>query len=103
MVPVQICFVPDQSLDQTHLIWSPTREKMMLRRVYPTEEQFEVGADQVTHKPTNAMWSALPGLAEPYAFRRSMLGSRLSDGDDYWEGEVAAFARKLLADRLKRQ
>jgi len=74
----------------------------MPRRVYPTLEEFELGVDQVIHKPTNAMWSALPGYAEPYAFRRSMLGSLLSNGDDYWEGEVAASARKLLADRLKR-
>jgi hypothetical protein len=32
-----------------------------------------------------------------------MLGSVLSNGDDYWEGEVASFARKLLAERFKRQ
>jgi hypothetical protein len=75
----------------------------MPRHVYPTREEFEVGTDEVTHKPTKAMWSCLPGLLEPYAFRRRMLGSVLDNGDDYWEGEVASFARKLLAERLKRQ
>jgi hypothetical protein len=75
----------------------------MPRHVYPTREEFEVDADRVTHKPTNAMWTALPGQAEPYAFRRSWLGSLLSNDDDYWDGEVAALARKLLAERLNRQ
>jgi len=74
----------------------------MSRRVYPTREEYEVVGDQVTHKPTKATWSALPRKREPYAFRRCMLGSVLANDDDYWEGEVAAFARKLLAERLDR-
>jgi hypothetical protein len=74
----------------------------MSRRVYPTRQEYEVVGDQVTHKPTKAMWRALPGQREPYAFRRHMLGSVLANDDYYWEGEVAAFARKLLAERLDR-
>jgi hypothetical protein len=73
----------------------------MSRRVHPTREEYEVVGDQVIHKPTKATWSALPGQREPYAFRRHMLGSLVAD-DDYWEGEVAALARKLLAGRLDR-
>jgi hypothetical protein len=71
----------------------------MGRRVYPKLEEFEVGENQVIHKPTNATWTAYPGRPEPCSYRLSMLGSVLPNGDDYREHEVTAMALKLLAER----
>jgi hypothetical protein len=68
-------------------------------RVKPTLEEFEVRGNEVIHAPTNATWTAHPGVAEPHLYRRSMLGSVLPNGDDYREHEVTAMALKLLAER----
>jgi hypothetical protein len=74
----------------------------MARRVRPAREEFEIKENEVLHKPTNATWTAYPGVGEPHLFRRSMLGSVLQNGDDYREDEVTAMARTLLAERLKK-
>ena len=37
IVPVQSCFVSDQTLDRAHLISTPTSEKLMRQRVYRTK------------------------------------------------------------------
>lgn len=75
----------------------------MVRRVKPVLEEFEIGENEVIHKPTNATWTAHPGMAEPHLFRRSSLGSVLANGDDYREDEVTIIAIRLLAERLNKK
>ena len=65
----------------------------------PTREQFEVGENEVVHRPTYATWTAYPGRPEAKSYRRGMLGSKLSDSDDYDEDEVTTMALQLLAAR----
>jgi hypothetical protein len=71
----------------------------MKRYTQATREQFEVGENEVMHRPTCATWIAYPGRPEAKSYRRGMLGSVLSDGDDYDEGEVTTMALQLLAAR----
>jgi len=75
----------------------------MTRPVHPTPDEFEIRENEVIHKPTNATWTAYPESAEPVWYRQSALGSVLSNGDDYREDEVAAMARRLLAERLTKK
>ena len=74
----------------------------MARPVSPSHQEFLVLENEVIHKPTDASWSAYPGQAEPFLFRRSMLGSVLPNGDDYREHEVVEMALDLLKHRLKK-
>jgi len=69
---------------------------------HPTEDEFEVRENTVIHKPTNARWTAYPGVAEAHLYTPSRLGSVLPNGDDYREHEVGAIARKLMLERLGR-
>jgi hypothetical protein len=71
----------------------------MAKRIHPKPEEFEVKANEIVHRPTNATWTAYPGRREAHLFRRSMLGSVLPNGDDYREDEVTQMALKLLAER----
>jgi hypothetical protein len=70
--------------------------------VRPSHQEFKMLENEVIHKPTNASWTAYPGQAEPFLFRRSMLGSVLPNGDDYREQEVVKMALDLLKERLKK-
>jgi hypothetical protein len=74
----------------------------MVRHVRPSHQEFKVLENEVIHKPTNASWTAYPGQAEPFLFRRSILGSVLPNGDDYREQEVVEMALDLLKERLKK-
>lgn len=77
------------------------REEAMARIVKPTAEEFELVGNHIIHKPTGAIWMAHEGRREPHSFRRNGLGDELPNGDEYYPEEVAALARKLLADRIK--
>ena len=75
----------------------------MARRVEPAREEFDVRENEVVHRPTNATWTADPGVAYHKLYRQSMLGSVLPNGDDYREDEVAKIALQLLRERLAKK
>ena len=62
-------------------------------------DEFEVRGDEVTHRPTNARWTAHPGDPLPHLQNPGMLGSVLPDGDEYREDDVLQIALKLLRER----
>jgi hypothetical protein len=95
-----------QGTKRKHLLESRSRARYLygqgdfMKTYTPvTREQFDLGENEVVHRPTNASWAAYPGRPEPKSFRRGMLGSLLSDGDDYYEAEVTTMALRLLAAR----
>jgi hypothetical protein len=77
-----------------------TTEMNVAQRVKPHADEFELREDEVEHKPTGATWFAYPGRPEPHNLRLGMLGSVLSNGDDYRDYEVAEIALRLLASRM---
>ena len=66
----------------------------------PKIEEFEVGENEVIHKPTGAKWTAHPGVGEPHLYETGKLRDVLSDGDHYQVDEVTEMARRLLRERL---
>jgi hypothetical protein len=79
------------------------REKREVSKiVQPEADQFEVEGNVVTHIPTNAKWTAYDGAQTPHLFSRGALGRILPNGDEYYPEEVAVFALKMLAGRVKR-
>jgi hypothetical protein len=67
----------------------------------PTEDQFALEKDRITHIPTNAWWSAYPGHSEPQFRSEGLLGCVLENGDEYEAVEVEKLALRLLAKRVK--
>jgi hypothetical protein len=67
----------------------------------PTRDEFDLLGNVVTHKPTGATWIAYEGVKTPHSFKRGSLERTLTNGDDYYPEEVAAFAHALLAERIK--
>ena len=65
----------------------------------PSVDEFEVRGDEVIHGPTNARWTAYPGDPLPHLQNLGMLGSVMSDGDEYREDDVLRIALKLLRER----
>ncbi|WJR74942.1 hypothetical protein [Bradyrhizobium sp. NP1] len=70
-----------------------------MARTRVTEDQFRVEENEVTHIPTNMRWTAYSGRPGPAYVSPAMLGSLLSNEDDYWREDVEPIARKLLAAR----
>jgi hypothetical protein len=65
----------------------------------PSLDEFEVQENEVIHKPTNARFTAYPGIPHLHSFNRSRLGDILPNGDDYEIGAVQRIAEQLLARR----
>jgi hypothetical protein len=78
-----------------------TDEEAMVARTKPTLHEFDISGNVVNHKPTGATWVAYEGVKTPHSFSRGSLGRTLPGGGDYYPEEVAAFAHKLIADRIK--
>ena len=64
-----------------------------------TADQFKLDRNEVVHIPTNARWTAYPGRPEPNLVSLGMIGSVLSNGDDYRREDVEPFALKMLRER----
>jgi hypothetical protein len=78
-----------------------TDEEAIVARTKPTLGEFDISGNVVIHKPTGATWVAYEGVKTLHSFRRGSLGGTLPNGADYYPEEVAAFAHKLIADRIK--
>jgi hypothetical protein len=78
-----------------------TEKEAMVARTKPALDEFDISGNVVIHKPTGATWVAYKGAKTPHSFTRGALGRTLPTGDDYYPEEVAAFAHKLIADRIK--
>jgi hypothetical protein len=73
----------------------------MVTRAKATLDEFDISGNVVVHKPTGATWVVYEGAKTPHSFKRGSLGRTLPNGDDYYPEEVAAFAHKLIADKIK--
>jgi len=60
----------------------------------PKRDEFELGENEVTHKPTGAWFGAYPG--RPEIANRSKV-----DTGDYIDYEIVQIAELLLKERLK--
>jgi hypothetical protein len=49
----------------------------------PKIEEFAVGQNEVIHKPTDAKWTAHPGIGEPHLYETGKLRDVLGSGDHY--------------------
>jgi hypothetical protein len=78
-----------------------TDEEAMVARTKPALDEFDISRNVVIHKPTGATWVVNEGTKTPHSFTRGALGRTLPNGDDYYPEEVAAFADKLIAGRIK--
>ena len=66
----------------------------------PKIEEFEVGENEVLHKPTGAKWIERPGIGEPHLYETDKLRDVLGSGDHYQVHEVTEMERRLLRERL---
>lgn len=66
----------------------------------PTEDEFRIDENGVTHLPTGAWFEAYPGKPL-HRVTPSMLGSVLADGRDYRQEEVLEMAQQVWAAELK--
>ena len=73
-----------------------------INHTQPTEPEFEIENDGVTHKPTGAKFTAYPGMPLHNVIP-NRLGSVLPDGREYRESEVWEMAQKVWADQLRRR
>jgi hypothetical protein len=63
-----------------------------------TRDQFEISARGITHKPTGATYSPLPGSPFSGRVNRSQLGNISRRGDDYHLFEVEEMMERLWAE-----
>jgi hypothetical protein len=71
-------------------------------RKIASEDEFEIGENQVRHVPTNATFYAYDGQEEISSFLVGHMGSVLPNGGDYEEDGIKAIATRLMKDRLKK-
>ena len=64
-----------------------------------TQDQFEIEANSVVHKPTNARFLACPGRPEGHLVYWGHAGSALQNGDQFKREDVANMALELLRTR----
>jgi hypothetical protein len=60
----------------------------------PKRDEFEIGENEVTHKPTGAWFSAYPGRPE-------IANRRVVDPEDYAMLDIEQIAAVLLRERLE--
>jgi hypothetical protein len=66
----------------------------------PLPEEFEYRHSVITHKPTGATWTTIPGVAEFRSYRPSKLGVVLENGFLHDPAEVRTVAKELLLNPL---
>lgn len=70
-------------------------------RIEVTHEQFEVGIDEVVHRPTGAKFTAYPGDYEMKGVHWGNAGNLLPSNEEYERVAVLRVAQDLLKDLLK--
>ena len=63
-----------------------------------SREQFEINARGITHKPTGATYTPLPGSPFAGTMNKSQLGNIGKGGDDYSPYEVEEMMERLWAE-----
>jgi hypothetical protein len=66
-----------------------------------TRDQFEISPRGITHKPTGATYTPLPGSPFSGTMNRSQLGNMSKHGDDYRPFEVKDMMERLWAEYVK--
>lgn len=66
-----------------------------------TRDQFEINANGITHKPTGATYTPLPGRPFSGRVNRSQLGNMSKTGDGYRPFEVEEMMERLWAEYVK--
>ena len=64
-------------------------------------EQFEVGENTITHKPTGWKFTAYQDSPTDGTIIRGRLGAKLETGDDFRPHEVEEMGRRLWARHLE--
>jgi hypothetical protein len=64
-------------------------------------EQFEVGENSITHKPTGWRFTAYQDSPTDGTIIRGRLGDKLETGEDFRPHEVEEMARRLWARHLE--
>jgi len=64
-------------------------------------EQFEVGDNSITHKPTGWRFTAYQDSPTDGTIIRGRLGDKLETGEDFHPHEVEVMARRLWARHLE--
>jgi hypothetical protein len=70
-----------------------------MAQVQVTVDEFIIDGDRVTHKPTEAWWSAYRDQTSPSIMCRGSLGHRLANGDERNEFAVWDLALRILRER----
>jgi len=66
-----------------------------------SRDQFEISARGITHKPTGATYTPLPGSPFSGTLNKSQLGNMSKSGDEYRPHEVEEMMEQLWAEYVE--